>query len=93
MYKFNDNEYELIKNVKDAFDFDEVQSKFTDFFNKFDYVFGDWAYGKLRLKGFYDSKNSSAKEFNDIKKLDKHIEDNCAFECKYFLLKKNNTVE
>ena len=74
MYKFNNNDYELIKNFKDGFEFDEVQSKFTDYFDNFDYVFGDWAYGKLRLKGFYDTFNKNVKSFNNIKDLDKYIE-------------------
>ena len=93
MYKFNGNDYELIKNVKDGFDFEEVQSKLSDFYDKYDYVFGDWAYGKLRLKGFYDSESKEVKDYNDIKNLDKHLEENCAFECKHFLIKKDNIVE
>lgn len=94
MYKFNEINYEIIKNIKDGFDFEEVQMRFTDYFEKFDYVFGDWAYGKLRLKGFYESNCKDVKSFNDIKNLDKYIEENCAVECRCFLLKKiNNAVE
>lgn len=94
MHIFNEISYELIKNNKEGFDYEEVKLRFTDYFEKFDYVFGDWAYGKLRLKGFYKSVNKNVKEFNDIKNLDIYIEENCAVECRYFLLeKKNNTVE
>ena len=49
--------YELIKNYKDGFDSDEFISKYTDYFYDYDYIVGDIAYGKLRLKGFYDEKN------------------------------------
>lgn len=94
MYKFNEINYELIKNFKEGFDFEEIQTRFTDYFEKFDFVFGDWAYGKLRLKGFYESNNKNVKNFNDIKELDKYIEENCAVDCRYFLLKKEyDTVE
>lgn len=94
MYEFNNIMYKLEKNEKEGFDFEEIQLKYTDYFEKFDYVFGDWAYGKLRLKGFYESDNKNAKTFNDIAMLDKYIEENCAVECRYFLIKKiDNTVE
>lgn len=89
MFEFNGNSYELVKNYKDGFVYDEVEKKFTDYFDNYDYVFGDWAYGKVRLKGFYESDNKNVKPLNDIQFLDKYIEENCAVECKYFLLKKN----
>lgn len=88
MFEFNGKTYELIKNYREGFSYEEVEEKFTDYFDCFDYVFGDWAYGKLRLKGFYDSDNKNVKEFNDIKNLDNYIKENCAVDCKHFLLKK-----
>ena len=84
----NDTKYELITNVRDGYDSDEVKSKVTDYFIPFDYIVGDWAYGKLRLKGFYDKKNKNCKEINNIENLEKYIKENCAFNCKYFVLKK-----
>ena len=57
----NEKKYEVIKNYKDAFDEEEFKSKFTDFFYDYDYVVGDIAYGKLRLKGFYDEKKQKSK--------------------------------
>ena len=50
----NNTEYELINNYKDAFNEEEFLSKCTDYFYDYDYIVGDIAYGKLRLKGFYD---------------------------------------
>lgn len=88
MVELNENKYEIIKNYKVGFVFDEIKEKFTDYFDNFDYVFGDWAYGKVRLKGFYDSDNKQVKSFNDIKYLEQYIEENCAVDCKHFLLKK-----
>lgn len=84
----NGIEFDLIKNVRDGFLLDDVESKLTDYFDNFDYIVGDWAYGKLRLKGFYDEKNKLCKQYNNIKNLDKYIKENCAYNCKYFVLKK-----
>ncbi len=86
--KINDINYELIKDYRDGFDLEEVTNKFTDYFNNYDYVVGDWAYGKLRLKGFYESNNKNVKPLNDYKYLDKYLEENCAKNCKHFVIKK-----
>jgi uncharacterized protein YutD len=53
--EYNNLDYELVKEYKDGFDstdFNEAIRE-TDYFNDFDYIFGDYSYGKLRLKGFY----------------------------------------
>ena len=82
------NKYEIIKDYKDAFELDVFISSYTDYFYDYDYIVGDIAYGKLRLKGFYDSKNKKVKKFNNYNDVDKYISDDCAFDCKYFILKK-----
>lgn len=84
------NKYEIIKDYKGAFDTSDFTSHYTDFFEDYDYLVGDIAYGKLRLKGFYDSKNKKAKRINDFKYLDKYLEDDCAIDCKHFILKRIN---
>ena len=84
----NDLRYELIENVREGFLLEEVKSKATDYFIPFDYIVGDWAYSKLRLKGFYEQNNKNCKNFNNIKFVKKYIENNCAYNCKYFILKK-----
>lgn len=60
----------------------------TDYYDNFDYIVGDWAYGKVRLKGFYESNNKLRKNHNDIKNVDDYLNNNCAYGCKYFILKK-----
>lgn len=84
----NEVDYELIKEYRDGFNLEEVSLKLTDFFDEFEYVCGDWAYGKLRLKGFYNSNNKKAKEFNDIKNLADYLKNNCAVDARYFVIKK-----
>ena len=66
----------------------KLEEMITDYFDKFDYIFGDIAYDKLRLKGFCDSNNKDKTKINDIKFLEDYIENYCAYGCKWFLLKK-----
>ena len=84
----NDIQYELIENVKEVFDVNEVRERWTKYFEPFDYILGDVSYGKIRLKGFYNSENKKKKEINDIKNKDAYLKDYCSFNCGYFLLKK-----
>lgn len=84
----NDNKYELIKNEREGFNAEELKSKMTDFFDIYTYIVGDWAYGKLRLKGFYDSKDKNVKDLNNFVNVDNYLKNNCAFGCRYFIIKK-----
>ena len=84
------NKYELVTDYKNGFDLEDFTSHYTDYFEDYDYLVGDIAYCKLRLKGFYDSGNKKAKKINDFKYLNKYLEEDCAVECKYFVLKKIN---
>lgn len=86
----NNKKYELIKNYKDAYNEEEFLSKCTDYFYDYDYIVGDIAYGKLRLKGFYDDKNKKVKKINNFNNLDKYLNEDCARDCKYFIVKKSD---
>ena len=85
----DNNEYELIEEYKDGFDLVALKEKYTDYFESYDYILGDWSYGKLRLKGFCDRKNKNCKRINDIKFKDDYIKKLCSYECSYFLIKKS----
>ena len=86
--EIDNNKYELIKNEREAFNEEEFRSRYTDYFKDYDYIVGDIAYSKLRLKGFNDKANKNYNKFNDSKNIDKYILDNCAYGCKHFILKK-----
>lgn len=87
-YVFNDIKYILDRDDENCFDFELVKESLTDYFNDYDYVFGDYAYNKLRLKGFCNKKNKLYKKINDIETLEEYISNYCAYGCKWFLLKK-----
>lgn len=88
MIKLEDMKYELMENYKDGFELDAVKEKYTDYFYDYDYILGDWSYGKLRLKGFCNRTNKKCNRINDIKYKDKYIKELCSYECRYFILKK-----
>ena len=71
----NNIEYELIKNYRDAFDKEEFVSKCTDYFIDYDYIVGDIAYSKLRLKGFYKSNNKKVNKINNFDNLEEYLKE------------------
>lgn len=87
-YQLNRYEYELVKNYKDGFVLEEVIRKDTDYFDPYDYIVGDWSYGKLRLKGFCDKNNQLYRKANDIAHVEQYVKDFCSYECRHFILKK-----
>lgn len=91
--EINNKRYQVMKNYKDAINIEEIAERLTDYFDDFDYIVGDWAYGKLRLKGFYDSDNKKCKKINDISGLDNYIENSCAYGCKWFQIKRKKELK
>lgn len=81
--------YKVVNNINDAIDKSELEEKITDYFDTFDYIVGDYSYGKVRLKGFNDKNNKNFKPINDIALLDDYIKNLCAYGCKWFCLKRN----
>ena len=61
---------------------------YTEYFYDYDYLLGDYAYNKLRLKGFCDKSNKKFNKINDYKGKDRYLKEQCAYKCKYFVLKK-----
>lgn len=89
--KVENNEYKLIKNYKDGFDEEMFKERYTSFFENYDYIVGDIAYSKLRLKGFNKKENKNVNKINNYKNVEDYIKNNCAYDCKYFILEKVNT--
>ena len=86
--EINGVKFEILKNDDNCLIKSDLEEKLTDYFDEFDYIFGDYAYGKVRLKGYYESNNKNAKRINDIKYLEDYIKNYCSFGAKTFLLKK-----
>ena len=88
----NDRKYDLIEDYKNGFDMEAISSKLTEYFYYFDYIVGDWSYGKLRLKGFCKPNNINYRDINDFSRKQEYIEKNCAYDCKYFVLENLEVV-
>lgn len=84
----NNVEYEIIENNNVTIEEELLKEKITDYFLEYDYILGDYAYGKLRLKGFNDKTNKNFKEINDYQNIKEYINKYCAYGCKYFILKR-----
>ncbi len=82
----NNVKYKVVKNIGNAIDTNIIAEYLTDYFDNFDYILGDYAYGKLRLKGFNNKENKNFKPYNDFSKLDDYIKNHCAFGCHYFVI-------
>jgi len=88
MIEVGDFKYELIENNREAFNEEEFIYLYTEYFYDYDYIVGDYAYSKLRLKGFYEDDNKKSKKINKISSKDEYIKENFDYNCKYFVLKK-----
>ena len=91
MIEINNIKYKLIEEYKDGFDEQSFKEMYTDYFEPYDYIIGDWSYGKLRLKGFCKKINRMCNRNNDIKYKDEYIRDLCSYECRYFVMQKVKT--
>lgn len=80
--------YEVIRNDGNCLSKEDLSEKITEYFDEFDYIFGDFSYEKVRLKGYNESTNKKATKINDIKTLDDYIENYCNYGAKVFLIKK-----
>ena len=86
--EINNVTYEVVRNDNDCINVEELAEKITEYFDNFDYIVGDFAYDKVRLKGFNDSNNTKKNEINDIKNLDNYINEYCSYGARIFILKK-----
>ena len=84
----NNKEYELVEDYRDGYNKEDLEAKLTDYFDDYDYILGDYAYGKLRLKGFCEKDNNKFNKINDIANKKEYLEKECAYNCRYFLIKK-----
>ena len=86
--EINGVQYDVIRNDDNCLNVEELKEKITDYFDPYDYIFGDYAYKKVRLKGYYEDGNKKATAINNIKKMDEYIKNYCSYGAKIFLLKK-----
>ena len=60
MIGINNITYEVVQEYRDGFNEEALKARFSDILNRYDYIVGDWGYGQLRLKGFFEDQNQKA---------------------------------
>lgn len=88
MVTINNYDYEIVTDYRDGFNEEALVARFSDVLSKYDYILGDWGYGQLRLKGFFEDRNSKATYETKISTLQDYIYEYCNFGCAYFVLRK-----
>ncbi|MBO8176271.1 YutD family protein [Aeribacillus pallidus] len=88
MITINNLHYELVEEHRNGFNEEAFRNRYSDILAKYDYILGDWGYGQLRLRGFFDDQNQKATYDTKISTLKEYLYEYCNFGCAYFVLKK-----
>lgn len=86
-------EFEIIVNFREGFDSEALMNRYSEILLKYDYILGDWGYGQLRLKGFFEDRNAKATYETKISTLQDYLYEYCNFGCAHFILKKAGKVK
>lgn len=87
-FKLAGIEYKLIENYREAFDMEMMENRFTDYLLKYDYIVGDIAYEKLRLRGFFEDYRKSVPIDMKISNLEDYLVEFCNFGAQYFVFER-----
>jgi uncharacterized protein YutD len=82
--------YEVIENYREGFNEEAFKARYSEILNRYDYIVGDWGYGQLRLRGFFDDQNQKASFDTKISTLSEYLYEYCNFGCPYFVVRKVN---
>lgn len=84
MIEFDNRQFELIKNYRDAFDKEEFKRKYIETFDKYDVIVGDVSSNILRLKGFTLKPSKS----NHVSTIPDYLNESCNYNTPYFIVKR-----
>ena len=84
MIEFDDKQFELIKDYREAFNEEEFKKKYIEALDKYDVIVGDVSSNILRLKGFttHPSKN------NHVSTIPDYLNESCNYNTPYFIVKR-----
>ena len=88
MIEIDGIKFELVEERKDAYREEAIQERWNDVLNRYDFIVGDWGFEKLRLKGFFDDKDTRSTFENKSSTIREYILEYCNFGCPYFILKR-----
>lgn len=81
-------QYEVIKDFREGYQEEPLRERYSEVLAKYDYILGDWGYGQLRLKGFFDDRHPKATYETKISTVEDYLYEYCNFGCAHFILKK-----
>lgn len=84
--------YRLVENYRDGFDIVAFEKRYQDYFEKFDFIVGDWGYEQLRLRGFYQVQQKKVPRDQMIDYLEDYLNEYCNFGCAYFVIAKQEAL-
>ncbi|CAH0252181.1 YutD family protein [Peribacillus sp. NPDC097264] len=88
MININNLTYEIIEDEREGYNEEAFKARYSEILTKYDYIVGDWGYGQLRLRGFFDDTNQKATFDTKISTLSEYLYEYCNFGCPYFVVKK-----
>ncbi|XJS11450.1 YutD family protein [Aerococcaceae bacterium WGS1372] len=86
-------EYKVVVNYREGFQLEEFKNRYQEFFEKFDFIVGDWASDMLRLRGFYQIGTRKVPRDQQIDFLDDYLKEYCNFGAAYFVLGKVEALD
>lgn len=86
--KVGEKTFHLVENYHDAFDAEKLEQRFSNIFDKYDYIVGDWGFEQLRLKGFFSESRKKMQSENRIDRLEDYLNEYCNYGCAYFVLRR-----
>ncbi|MBK5443820.1 YutD family protein [Peribacillus sp. TH24] len=88
MININNLTYEIIEDEREGYNEEAFKARYSEILTKYDFIVGDWGYGQLRLRGFFDDSNQKATFDTKISTLSEYLYEYCNFGCPYFVVKK-----
>ncbi len=88
-----DKTYHLVQNFREGFDAQKLEQRFSDVFDKYDYLVGDWGFEQLRLKGFFSTSRKKMDAASKIDHLEDYLNEFCNYGAPYFVLRRIRAKE
>lgn len=85
--------YLVVEDNDERIDLEQLESRYTDFFEKFHYIVGDFSKNSLRLKGFYADDQNQVPIDMKISNVEDYLIEYCSFGCSYFILERLDAIK
>lgn len=85
--------YQIVRNYRNGYNHEAFTQRYEDFFEKYDFIVGDWGHEQLRLRGFYQLGKRKVPRDQQIDFVDDYIKEYCNFGCAYFVIGKAGSIE